>query len=301
MEQKYTEERWANFNSTENSVKTLEDDVDAFSLCDLPIIHQSSKENESDSTPLRSIETPEDFDFCSVSKQFEEMCAADEVFYQGQIMPLRHSSRKGILQYCSRSISSSESMDHFSSSGLISSRSSSSGSGSGGAAAATEPKLPPRNQFHSHPSPSPKIRSPRSTVRSNNRNCPKKSSASWNIFRMGLVSPPPEIAFRDLKNRYPNGRNLRNRNGNGSHSGDGKKIKRRDFLGGCRYCSGDAVDAVSSKVVVMKRSARDGESETRVEEESLLGMMKSPKKRFSHHRTFEWLKQLSLEGAAAEP
>ncbi|KAK6128711.1 hypothetical protein DH2020_037561 [Rehmannia glutinosa] len=290
MEQKCTEERWAIFNSTENSVKTLEDDVDALSLCDLPIIHhQSIKENESDSTPLRSIKTPEDFDFCSVSKHSEEMCAADEVFYQGQILPLRRNF--------SRSISSSESTDRFSSGGLISSRSSSSGSGSGGGAVVAEPKLPLRNQFHSHPSPSPKIRSPRSTVRSNN----KKSSASWNIFRMGLVSPPPEIAFRDLKNRYPNGRNLRNRNGNGRHSSDGKKVKRRDFLGGCRYCSGDAVDAVSSKVVVTKRSARDGESETRVEEESLLGIMKSPKKRFSNHRTFEWLKQLSLEGAAAEP
>ncbi|KAI3462709.1 hypothetical protein Pfo_019372 [Paulownia fortunei] len=336
MEKKCDEERWALFNSTENSVEAPEDggggggeeeEDEALSLCDLPLIHQSSRENEEDNTPLRAIETQEDFDFCSLSKE-SEMCAADEVFYQGQILPLRHSmsSKNGVLQHCdsrnfSRSISRSESMDHCSSGGLISSRSSSisshqSSSSGSSSTATTDPKcklkLPPRNQFHSHPSPSPKISFPtnrQGIVRINNRNCAKKSSA-WNIFRLGLVSPPPEIAFQDLKTRCPintNSRNLGSRNSNSSQStslssgSDKKKIKPIDFLGGCKCKrSVDAVDTVPSKVVVIKRSASEVGALRVEEEENLLGM-KSPKKRLSHYRTFEWLKQLSLEATTDEP
>lgn len=313
------DERWALLiNSTENSVETPEDgggreeeddDIEALSLCDLPLIHQSRKENEENGSPLRAAETDqEDFDFCSLSKE-SEMCAADEVFYQGQILPLRRSMscRNGFLQYCvnsSRSISRSESMDHY----LISSRSSSIGShqssSSGSSTATTDPKLPPRNQFHSHPSPSPR----QGMVKNNyNRNWAKKSSA-WNVFRLGLFTAPREIAFHDLKTRCPsntNSKNLGRCSSNSSSSSDKKKIfKPWDFLGGCK-CLVDAADTVPSKLVIIKRSASDSESQRRAlqvqaEEENLLAI-KSPKKRLSNHRTFEWLKQLSLEGTADEP
>ncbi|KAI3451956.1 hypothetical protein Pfo_008621 [Paulownia fortunei] len=341
MEKKCADERWALANSAENAVEFPEDgggeeeenDEEALSLSDLPLIHQwrKEKEEEEESSLPRETETQEDFDFCSLSKE-SEMCAADEVFFQGQILPLRHSvsSEKGLLQYCysrnaSRSISRSESMDHYCSGGLISSRSSSISShqsSSSGSSTVTmgpkyKPKLPPRNQFHSHPSPSPKIRFPsnrQGMISTNHRNCSKKSSV-WNIFRLGLVTTPPEIAFQDLKTRCPinntNGKNFGSRNSTSSNSSSisssnsNKKKKPRALLGGCK-CSVDAVDTIASRVVIIKRSA--SESDVEALEQENVEAMKPPKmtkkqaakKHLSHNRTFEWLKQLSLEGAADE-
>ncbi|KAK4426405.1 hypothetical protein Salat_1409100 [Sesamum alatum] len=329
MEKVCREERWALVNSAENSAPTsengggeLEAEEDALSLCDLPLIHHSrkDKDEESSTVPLiRATETPEDFDFCCLLNE-PEMCAADEVFFQGRILPFRRrlmSSGEGFLQYSGtrRSISRSESMDFHSSAGLISSRSSSTSShqSSSSGSSAADPKSPPLNQFHSRPNPSPKTRfsTPRQKMvrnkNNNNRNRTKKSSSAWNIFRLGLLTPP-EIAFQDLKTRCPGSTNRKNfgsRNSTSSNSSstssssDKKKIIPRALLqlGGCKsYCS---VDAVPTKVVTIKRSASDSEMEARVEEENLLAM-KSPKKRMSHRRTFEWLKQLSLEGAAAD-
>ncbi|KAL6577600.1 hypothetical protein OROMI_009928 [Orobanche minor] len=68
---------------------------DALSLCDLPHIHQPEEENQQDNiTPLTATEyQEEDFDFCPLSrKEQHEMCAADKVFYRGQILPLRDCS-----------------------------------------------------------------------------------------------------------------------------------------------------------------------------------------------------------------
>ncbi|KAL0424150.1 UNVERIFIED_CONTAM: hypothetical protein Sradi_0949800 [Sesamum radiatum] len=326
MEKICHEERWALLNSADNSAPTPENgggaeaeedaDVDALSLCDLPLIHHSRKDNdEGSTTPLirASTETPEDFDFCCLLKE-PEMCAADEVFFQGRILPFRRlmSSGEGFLQYSGscRSISRSESMDFHSSGGLISSRSSSISShqSSSSGSSATDPKSPPLNPFHSRPiSPSPRTRfssTRQKMVWNDNRNHTKKPSA-WNIFRLGLLTPP-EIAFQDLKTRCPSSSNRKNfgsRNSTSSNSSSSsdKKIKiiprRALLLGGCNSsCSIDAIDTVPSKVVTIKRSASDSEMEARVEEESLLAM-KSPKKRLSHRRTFEWLKQLSLDEA----
>ncbi|KAL6566352.1 hypothetical protein OROGR_001967 [Orobanche gracilis] len=67
---------------------------DALSLCDLPHIHQPEEENQQDnSTPLPATEyQEEDFDFCPLSRKEHEMCAADEVFHRGRILPLRDCS-----------------------------------------------------------------------------------------------------------------------------------------------------------------------------------------------------------------
>lgn len=345
MEKKCADERWALANSTENAVELQEvgvedeeDDEEALSLSDLPLIRKEKEEEEEESSPLREAGTQEDFDFCSVSKE-SEMCAADEVFFQGQILPLRHSvsSEKGLLlQYCdsrnaSRSISRSESMDHYYSGGLISSRSSSisshQSSSSGGSSAAVgpkyKPKLPPRNQFHSHPSPSPRLRFPSNKQgmmnSTNHRNCVKKSSI-WNILRLGLVTTPPEIAFQDLKTRCPNnnstnGKNFGSRNSTSSNCSSvsssnsiNKKKKARGLFGGCK-CSADAVDTVASRVVIIKRSASESDVEAlnQLQQENVeaikppkLTTKQAAKKHLSHHRTFEWLKQLSVEGTADE-
>ncbi|PIN07904.1 hypothetical protein CDL12_19525 [Handroanthus impetiginosus] len=294
MVEKCTEERRALINSTENSVKPPEEDEgeeldneEALSFCDLPLINQSGKDNEKQSTnSLRATEIQDDFDFCSLSKE-SQMCSADEVFYQGQILPL--SSQKGFLQYYAarnftRSISRSESMDHYSSSGLVSSRSSSASSGGG---TSNDPKLPRRNQFPSHTSPSPRMRF--SSSRQGVDRISNKSSA-WNIFRLGLITNPHEISFQDLKTRCQS-RNFRSHNSTSCGSRGKRKTKQKALLGACT-CSSGAVDTVPSKVAIIKRSASDGEN---------LLAMKSPRKGWSDHRTFEWLKQLSIEAAADEP
>lgn len=325
-------EMWAPANSTKNAGQLHqedEEDDEALSLSDLPLIHQWNKHEDDEEqirppTP-REIKIQDDFDFCSMSKQ-SEMCSADELFFKGQILPMRHSvsSDKGLL------LSRSESMDRFYSGGLISSRSSSisshhSMSSSSGSSAATlrrpkyNPKLPPRNQFHSHPSPSPKLHFPTNKQRiggRNQRNCPTKSSP-WSIFRLGLVTTPPEIAFQDLKTRCPsknnstNSRNFGSRNStssNSSNNSDASKKKKKKkkksmvlpLLGGCK-CSADAVDTVSSRVVIIKRSASEGDVEAlQHEPERAMTKKRAAKKHLSHHRTFEWLKQLSLEGAPDE-
>ncbi|KAK4393435.1 hypothetical protein Sango_1814300 [Sesamum angolense] len=312
--------------SDDNDVQLLgdEDDEEALSLSDLPLIRKErEEEEEEENVRPREIGIQEDFDFCSLSKE-SEMCAADEVFFQGQILPLRHSvsSETGLLQYCDgrrRPISRSESMDHCCSGGLISSRSSSisshQSSSSGSSASTARPKykpgLPPRIQFHSHPSPSPRIVSNRQgTINTNYRNFAKKSSA-WNIFRLGLVTAPPEIAFQDFKTRCPTNstnckkfgsRNSTSSNGSSISSGNSnKKIKNkpRSLLGGCK-CSVDAVDTVPSRVVIIKRNASDSNENVEEMKSPKLTKKQAAKKQLSHHRTFEWLKQLSLEGAVDE-
>lgn len=253
-------ERWRNEN------EDADDDDEALSLSDLPLIqHQSSEENEE--LPLPPPQ--HDFDFCSPSKQ-SEMRAADEIFFQGQIMP-----QYTLLQPNS-SYRRSESM---------SSRHSSTSSGSSSAAA-------PPNLFHSHPSPSPRILSNERQLILRN-NCVKKSW-SWNVFRLGLIAaPPPEIAFRDLKTRC-SGKNTSMSSGGG---GEKKlRVKAWDLVGGCKKCSVDAVDVaeVSQRIAFMKRSASDGERRRRGDEENVAAMNVKP----VNHRTFEWLKQLSIQGAA---
>lgn len=309
MEDNCGEKRWADGD----------DDEEALSLSDLPLIEMNRSSQDEDSRREIEVQTQEEFDFCSLSKE-SEMCAADEVFFQGQILPFRHSvsSERGLLLPCydSRNPVRSESMDHSYSAGFISSRSSSIGSrqsSSSSSSGRSRPRLPPRIQSHSHPSPSPRIRFPTSngggggvtTISAKHRNnSPRNSSTSlWNFLRVGLVTTPPEISFQDLrKSRCPGaGRSFGSRNSTGSsvislNSGKKTKARRVSLFGGgsCR-CASDAVGAVPFKVVTIKRSAHDGEPP-----EDVKPVKVAAKKQLSHHRTFEWLKQLSVEGAPDE-
>ncbi|XP_073127737.1 uncharacterized protein [Henckelia pumila] len=330
MENKFVKlERLAVANSTENAVNLHheqeygedEDDEEeeALSFCDLPLDHLSRKrkeEEEEERIPLRASEAQEDFHFCYLSKGDSEMCDANEVFFQGQILPFRHSvsSDKGLFQY-HRSISKSESIDGSSSSiTLFSSRSSSISSShrsySSRSSAATTPpwrKLPhpPQNHLHSHRSSPPRTNFPMpGIIRTHNGICSKKTSSSssssvWNILRLGiLVTSPPEIAFQDLKTRCPipntNCKKLRTSRNSSSNKiiSDTQKRKARGFLGGCN-CSNDAVDTVRSRVASMKKSASE------MEKQASVGVQ-AAKKQGTHYRTFEWLKQLSLEDTAEE-
>ncbi|CAA0819657.1 Unknown protein [Striga hermonthica] len=288
MENIGANERWAVPNS---SVETDDEDDDTLSLSALPLIPKYDQKQEK-FNPQMDTQIHDDFDFCSLSKESEKMRTADEIFFRGQILPLR---------YCTtRPITRSESMDrlHSGSGGPISSRSSSSGSrqsstssGSGsGRGSSARPKLPqPQNRFHSHPSPSPRSHF---LVTTNRRNSSAKASPAWSIFRLGMLAPPPpEIAFQGLK---PRDRRIGSRNSTescrsaaGSLSSLSRLRKNLSSIGGCK-CSGDAVDTVRSRVVVITRSSSEGEC-VEVKKRA------AAKKRLSYHRTSEWLKQLSLE------
>ncbi|XP_012856384.1 PREDICTED: uncharacterized protein LOC105975714 [Erythranthe guttata] len=327
MEEKCSNITAVELRAEEQDEEEEEEEEEALSLSDLPLFHQWRKDqiNIEEEESIRSpvMEVKDDFDFCSASKE-SEMCAADELFFKGRILPFRHSvssSDTGLLR--------SGSMDRYYSGGFISSRSSSinshhsmtSSSSSSAAgcsipAAVRRPKLPPpRNQFqYSHPSPSPRLHFPnqRTKIAAGRNYAAAKSSPPWNIFRLGLVAAPP-----DLKSRCPSrNNNFGSRNSNsssissGSNSNAKKKKKARVNLlggaGGCRSCSSDTVDTVAPRVVFYKRCASEGDvakalldlqrrKSNNAEDSTMTTDEHVAKKRLSHHRTFEWLKQLSLE------
>ncbi|KAJ0097673.1 hypothetical protein Patl1_28571 [Pistacia atlantica] len=152
------------------------------------------------------------------------MCAADDVFFKGQILPLRFSvsSESGLTRLIQHDLSHnsvtsclsrSESMDHLSSvdrlTSLNSSRSSSSSSRSHNSSSTTttitknsKPRII-RNQFHTYPSPKPQIRVSASQLRRNTSGNRGQKSTVWDFFRLGLVRTP-EIELQDLKVRNNN-------------------------------------------------------------------------------------------------
>ncbi|KAG5535542.1 hypothetical protein RHGRI_023344 [Rhododendron griersonianum] len=319
--------KWAHPRPTEIEQDEIEEEgeeEEALSLCDLPINnqqnHQPTKEEEEAAAAARPIKPEEDFDFKSLIGSVltqPQMCAADDVFFRGQIIPLRHSvSSEGadFSRTPSRCISRSESMDRFHSitalNSVTNSRSSSvrslrsSSSGSSTTTTTTNHKHKVLNQFHSHPSPSPQIRIPSSRY-SGNR-VPK--SHIWSFFRVGLVHTP-EIELQGLKNRSGsrNGNNsgFGSRNSNSSSNSSNscseekkkKKNKQRFFGnngdgffggGGCK-CSADAVETTMPLRVVIVEEEEDQKEKGKTKKEK--------KQTVSRHRTFEWLKELSNAGA----
>ncbi|GMP27809.1 hypothetical protein CsSME_00003634 [Camellia sinensis var. sinensis] len=330
-----------------------EEDDEALSLCDLPIseANQSRKqEEEEEEAPSIKTKIEEDFDFGSLGGSVwtePAMCAADDVFFRGQILPLRHSiSSDSCLAALrkdsrnpSRCVSRSESMDHcYSSSGFtsVSSRSSSirshnsSSSASSTSAAAAIQKQRIRNQFHSHPSPTPQIRVSSSRYgnvgghRSSTSTSTSHKSTLWSFFRVGLVRAPwPEIELQDLKVRNNSTRSFGSRNSTSSTSSskngsdiDKKKKKKQRLMfsknggllfGGCK-CSVNAVNdrTVPSRVVVMVNSSpsnNGGQGNERKDEKAVKQKktkQQNGKQTMSRHRTFEWLKELSLAGVPNE-
>ncbi|XWS41810.1 hypothetical protein CRYUN_Cryun17cG0114900 [Craigia yunnanensis] len=216
------------------------EEEEALSLCDLPVNlikeeNQVQPRNE-ETGESQAIKTEEDFNFvsCGGSLSTEpEMCAADEVFFKGQILPLRLSvsSDSGLTgcpqdsQKTSHYLSRSESMDHGSLSRFTSvssnSRSSSTRSSHYSTSSSnsiivtarnfnsiTNSKpIKIRNNFSTHPSPKPQIRLSKTwPVNVSNRN---QKSSMWDFFQFGLVRAP-ELELQDLKVRSNN--NNANRN-----------------------------------------------------------------------------------------
>ncbi|XP_042507344.1 uncharacterized protein LOC122083559 [Macadamia integrifolia] len=304
------------------------EDEEALSLSDLPVVEtlKNEKESGNQSRVLEELQE-EEFEFGSGGAgsllKESDMCAAEDVFFQGQILPLRLSvsSDGGIARIgqdsrnpC-RCASRSESMDHgFTSSSRSSSiRSGNSNSSSSGSSVTTtitrrsgggyrERDLS-RNHFHAHPSPRPQIW--QTTSPAGNGGSRSRGSTAWGLFRPGLVRTP-EIELHDLKLK------LRNRNksceSNNNRKEESKKqetklmktttqrIKVRMFerlTSGCK-CSVSAVETVPSRLKKVSAIEREENEEQLQQKQQQQEQNKQGKQAMAHRRTFEWLKQLSL-------
>ncbi|CAN4082989.1 unnamed protein product [Withania somnifera] len=307
----------------EEELEEAEDEEEALSLCDLP----NSEENETkkEASEFASEVQREDFDFdscgCNLLKE-SEMCTADEIFYQGQILPLRHSiSLPSDRRNCSIQSMSTEETCHDTNSSSRSSSIRSQRSSSSDRCSNFNTKYKPkiRNQFHSHPSPTPQVRFSKVNIQSNVNNSTRKS-ALWSLFRVGLVTTP-EIALQDLKNRGNRdnsaSRNSTSSSSSGSFSNNNdhrmrsipsKKKKQRVFLGSCK-CSVNAVEtALPANVLITNRNSAIRKTTKAIgvheheedKKDSSENIKATKKQAMSRHRTFEWLKQLSLEGPSDE-
>ncbi|KAI3726343.1 hypothetical protein L1987_66140 [Smallanthus sonchifolius] len=291
---------WVQFDSIENqSFQDDDDEEEALSLRDLPTndiqIHTNSNKQDTE---------PEDFQFGSYHGAAtclspENMCNADDLFFQGQILPLRHSVTSD-----TRKINRSASMSVVTTRTI---RSNEYGYG-------YKPKI--RNQFHSHPSPSPQIRT--QTFRTLSHSNPKTSSL-WSFLQVGFVKPQ-EIGLSDLKNRSKrfgshnssnssstsssmNSTNDQTQNQNKmknhrKNTNTNTKKKQRLYFGGCK-CSAVSIDGMIIKEAVPKKKTTKGDQNMlhlrnlqQVSKEST--MIGEGKQTASRHRTFEWLKQLSI-------
>ncbi|KAG8641154.1 uncharacterized protein LOC110629097 [Manihot esculenta] len=229
------EDKWENSDCHKEEEEGEGEEEEALSLCDLPVNLIKEETQPSKEVAQETEASQEDFDFVpwggSLSTS-SEMCAADDIFFQGQILPFRLSvsSESGLTKLrqdslnLSRCASMSESMDRSSVGGFtsFSSRSSSSRSqfsSSSSCSVTTSTRISkPRiqNQFHTHPSPKPQIKLPTNSLGNAGSNRNRKSTI-WEFFRLGLVHTP-EIELQDLKVRTSVSRNSSSSSSNSNSS-----------------------------------------------------------------------------------
>ncbi|GMI86485.1 hypothetical protein like AT5G67350 [Hibiscus trionum] len=311
-----------------------EEEEEALSLCDLPVnlIKEGNQLVQEEDVGL--VQTAEDFNFGSWGGSLSikpEMCAADEVFFKGQILPLRHSvsSDSGITGFRQDShntsvcLSRSESLDRGSLSRFTivstssSTRSSHYSTSSSNSMAARMGSTKIRNNFNAYPSPKPHIRL--SKTRTPNASSRNQRLSMWEFFRLGLVRAP-ELELQNLKLRSNNNNGnrtsvSRNSSCNSSNSSSStKKVvvnnggaevamnqqelnrgfleKRMGLLSGCS-CSVNAVETVPLNNVVVTKSNKNIEKDKAASHAAAIEEKKKKKQALSRHRTFEWIKELS--------
>ncbi|XP_022947585.1 uncharacterized protein LOC111451408 [Cucurbita moschata] len=279
--------------------KQDEDEEEALSLCDLPV-----KEKQQPSL-LNENPITEDFDFnhWPPPPSPPPMCAADDIFFQGHLLPLRLSvsSDNTHNHFFSKPLSArSESMDHnmlrfrngSSSSSSNSSRShysrcSSISNNSISIPTNSKPRTQ-NNVFHSHPSPTPQIRS----FSTFGRRSRSRSSSRWDFFRVGLLRTPG-MELHDLKTRTTVSNAVPT---------VGQKTT-ASFLGvvSCKK----SVETIPAAKKIKNWSGNIGKKRNEkgkgigIREKELNDNVEIREKekekatRLSHRRTFEWLKQLS--------
>ncbi|XP_074588737.1 uncharacterized protein LOC141844591 [Curcuma longa] len=250
--------------------RTLEETDDFSSPSEFPVAADVKSEDVGEVTPCEEVEL-EEFEFCRVSEDGEvrpseeveledfefrvsvsgglhssssaahDMCAADEVFFRGQILPLRPWGDRGASRSRS-STSDSRSTSRSSSSGSCVSRSHSSGSrrssGSSGERLRAAPTV--SNNFYARPSPTPRVLSAGSRTSAGWRSASAAPPGWGAVFRLG-VAKVPEI---DIRSR-------------GSANGR-KKVAPPEGGWSCK-CSSDAVEPTA----VSNSADRKKKDETR--------------------------------------
>ncbi|KAK1275422.1 hypothetical protein QJS04_geneDACA001641 [Acorus gramineus] len=137
---------------------------------------------------LRSVSEKEEyFEFRVLGNEFlekeEDMCAADYMFFQGHILPLRPSTHSN--------------QDHIHGSSNRSNNSSRSSKSHPYSSTTTQSSFSSQhrtvNKFYAHPSPNPQIRS---SVNHHRR----PSIGGWGLMRVGLIKTP-EMEVHNLRSR----------------------------------------------------------------------------------------------------
>ncbi|XP_019088082.1 PREDICTED: uncharacterized protein LOC104727293 isoform X2 [Camelina sativa] len=272
-----------------NQEQEDEDEEEALSLCDLPV---NSLPNENNSELRRSIakEDDEEFEF-GIGSSFRagsdscepapEMSTADELFFKGRILPLRHSVSLDaglLLPEPTRLITRSESVEYRRTGINRSDR-----------------KIKNNNFIdYSQPSPQPQIRRSSSmTARVNSIRNPK-SSTIWDFLRLGLVRTP-EIELR-TNGKVSVSRNSScsstSTNSNSKKTGETtttrSRSRRRSFLFSDCKCS-----TATETMTVVPVKIKD---ERKVVEKKTSTAKKEEKTAMARKRTFDWLKELSQVG-----
>ncbi|KAM7251468.1 hypothetical protein ACFE04_023351 [Oxalis oulophora] len=282
------QEEWSDINIDGFN---FEEEEEALSLCDLPIDFISIESSKNDKEEAKKFidDHDDDFEFGSslignnsLTIKPSEMCAAEDVFFKGQILPSRHSVSETFLisqhyRIDSQGPSRTESMDRSCSTGSTSysSRSSSYKSHYSSSSASTNSNKPRiRNNFLTHPSPKPQIRtsSTNRPPRIANPNNHRTSSASsmWDFFRFGL-------ALGML------------------------------FTGGSCKCSVSTIEAIPLKSTTTTTTTAAAKSDHNARQTGTMPMIEKveklkhkqemgtedKKQNLSRIRTFEWIKQLS--------
>ncbi|KAL7609019.1 hypothetical protein Lser_V15G12703 [Lactuca serriola] len=253
------------------------EDDEALSLCDLATSkHEVPKANHPEEQFSDDLE--QDFDFGGAGNSLPEnkMCSADELFFRGQILPLQHSvTLPSELTTEGRSFIRSISFSGSEPTSVVSSRSSSTRSnnsgtsGSGSTSGSEVTKI--RNQFHSHPSPRPQIRT-RNVHHSN-----PKTSSKWSFLQLGMMKPQ-EIGLEDLKNRsqrsHGSSRSI-SMNTKDQNQNNKKKKTQLALFGGCK-CSSNAIEnTVYSRIPMVKPTGlKEEETKSRISKESNVGRSK---------------------------
>lgn len=138
------------------------------------------------------------------------------------------------------------------------------------------------NVFHSHPSPTPQIRS--FSTSSGRRSRSRRSSSRWDFFRLGLLRTP-RMELHDLKTRTTTTAV--------TATASTAPQKTTLFLGvvSCKK----SVDTIPSNYIINNKKSEKVISEELNDVEKMNQKEKEKEKetRLSHRRTFEWLKQLS--------
>lgn len=253
-----------------------DDDDETLSLCDLPVRNLEKQEGDDKSSAAL-----EDFEFRTLGNGLllkpgpeKEMCAADDIFYRGQLLPLRScgGSRSG------RSLSSSNSNSISSSNCSSTSISRSQSSSSQNSSILDGPRLSISNKFYAHPSPRPQVRTSFGSGRKSTGSAPP----GWAVFRLG-VAKAPEIELSDLKLR-------RLRSSEGKCEAKVTKSLSR-FRFGCK-CTSDVSEPLPMS------PARPLIPKKKREKEMVVGFDRR-ESNCKSSRMCEWLQELSLGKGSA--